>query len=337
MKDRTRNRQPPAAGDVPDPTPESVRDLGFGSRIAHEPWVRLLRRDGSYNVARRGMPRFGTVSLYGLLHRIDWWQFYLLVVAGYVCVNLLFAAAYVACGPHALRGSEATTLAGRYLEAFFFSVQTLSTVGYGTLSPHGVAANAIVSTEVLLGLGGFAVVAALFFARLARPQARIGFSDRAVIAPYGDGQAFMIRLVNTSRDELLDVEVELAYTFLEASGGRVARRFRLLPLERHRIAFFPLHWTVVHPIEATSPLHGKSQEDFIGEAAEFLVQLRAIDEAHAAPVLVRTSYRADEVAHGARFADIYERTAAGVVGIDVRRIHEIELSESIEPPEITES
>jgi inward rectifier potassium channel len=303
---------------------EAVRDLGFGARVANEPWVRLLDRDGSYNLVRKGFSRFGSVSAYGLLHRIDWWQFYLLVAAAYLGVNLLFAGAYLACGPDALRGAEAATLAGHFLEAFFFSVQTLTTVGYGTLAPAGVAANAVASGEALLGLGGFAVVAALFFARLARPQARIGFSDRAVIAPYEGTDAFEFRLVNASRDELLEVEVEVVYTFLEDREGRVARRFRRLPLERGRIVFFPLHWTVVHPIDAASPLHGKGHEDLIGEAAEFLVQVRAIDEAHAAPVLVRTSYRADEVACGARFTDIYERTAEGVVGIDVRRIHEIE-------------
>lgn len=309
---------------------EAVRDLGFGSRVANEPWIRLLDRDGSYNLVRKGSPRFGSVSLYGLLHRIDWWQFYVLVAAVYLGVNVVFAGAYLLCGPGALRGAEAATLGGRFLEAFFFSVQTLTTVGYGTLAPAGVAANAVASAEALLGLGGFAVVAALFFARLARPQARVGFSERAIIAPYQDGEAFEFRLVNASRDELLEVEVEVAYTYLEERGGGVARRFRRLTLERDRIAFFPLHWTVVHPIDPASPLRGKGPEDLIGEAAEFLVQVRAIDEAHAAPVLVRTSYRADELVWGARFTDIYERTAEGVVGIDVRRIHELEKLEAAE-------
>lgn len=310
---------------------EAVRDLGFGSRVANEPWVRLLDRDGSYNLVRKGFSRFGSVSAYGLLHRMDWWQFYLLVAGAYLVVNLLFAGAYLACGPFALQGAAAASLGGRFLEAFFFSVQTLTTVGYGALAPAGVAANVVASGEALLGLGGFAVVAALFFARLARPQARIGFSERAVMAPYEGADAFEFRLVNTSRDELLEVEVEVVYTFLEEKEGHVARRFRRLTLERERIVFFPLHWTVVHPIGAASPLHGKGHTDLIGEAAEFLVQVRAIDEAHAAPVLVRTSYRADEVACDARFTDIYERTAQGVVGIDVRRIHEIE---RVQPPEV---
>jgi inward rectifier potassium channel len=248
---------------------------------------------------------------------MDWWQFYLLVAGAYLVVSFLFAAAYLACGQGALRGAAAASPGGRFLEAFFCSVQTLTTVGYGTLAPAGVAANVVASGEALLGLGGFAVVAALFFARLARPQARIGFSERAVIAPYEGADAFEFRLVNTSRDELLEVVVEVVYTFLEEKEGKVARRLRRLSLERGRIAFFPLH--------------GKGPGDLIGEAAEFLVQVRAIAEAHAAPVLVRTSYRADEVACGARFTDIYEPTAEGVVGIDVRRIHEIE---RVQPPEL---
>ncbi len=325
--------RPPADSSAPsNPRLEALRDLGFGARVANEPWVRLLERDGSYNLVRKGQSRLGSVSLYGLLHRIDWWQFYLLVAAAYLGVNLLFAGAYLLCGAGALAGSRATDVGGRFLDSFFFSVQTLTTVGYGTLAPSGVAANVLASAEALLGLGGFAVVAALFFARLARPQARVRFSEHAVIAPYGSGKAFEFRLVNASRDELFEVEVEAAYTYLERRGDRVARRFRRLRLERDQIAFFPLHWTVVHPIDEASPLYGKDHRQLVGEAAEFLVQVRAIDEAHAAPVLVRTSYRADEVEPDVRFTDIYERTAQGVVGIDVRRIHETELPDDGPPP-----
>ncbi|MFB6368585.1 MAG: ion channel [Gemmatimonadota bacterium] len=301
-----------------------IRDLGFGSRVADQTRTRLMNHDGSFNVERRGLPRFASVSVYGFLHRIPWWQFYLLLAAAYLAANLLFAGAYLAAGPGAIEGLEAGSAWGRYWEAFFFSVQTMTTVGYGALLPGNAVADALVTLEALLGLGGFAVVAAVVFARLARPQARIGFSDRAVVAPYGEGRGFELRAVNRRRDELVQARAEVVYAHLERRDGSVTRTFHRLDLERDQIAFFPLHWTVVHPVGPDSPLHGKTRADLEAEDGEFLVQVTAVDEAHYDDVVARTSYKPDEVRWGARFRDIFERSDEGVLGIDVNRIHETE-------------
>jgi len=301
-----------------------IRDLGFGSRVADQTRTRLMNPDGSFNAERRGLPRFASVSLYGYLHRIEWWQFYLLLAAAYVAANLVFGGAYLLAGPGAVEGLEGGSPGERYLQAVFFSVQTMTTVGYGVMAPANVLANVLVTVEALLGLGGFAVVAAVVFARLARPRSDVEFSDRAVIAPYGEDRGFEFRVVNRRREELVQVHAEIVYAHLERSGDGVTRTFRRLELERDRIAFFPLHWTVVHPIDADSPLHGKTAEDMEAEDGEFLVQVRAVDEAHSDRVLRRTSYKSDEIRWGARFRDIFERTEEGVLGIDVNRIHETE-------------
>lgn len=301
-----------------------IRDLGFGSRVASQTRTRLMNHDGSFNVERRGLPRFASVSVYGYLLRIPWWQFYLLLAAAYLAVNLLFAGAYLLAGTDAVVGPDAASPGGRFLEAFFFSVQTMTTVGYGALVPGNVAANALVTVEALLGLGGFAVVAAVIFARLARPQTRVAFSDRAVVAPYGEDRGFEFRVVNRRRDELVQARAEVVYARLERRNGSVTRTFHRLELERDQIAFFPLHWTVVHPIGPESPLHGMTREDMEAEDGEFLVQVSAVDEAHYDDVVARTSYKSDEIQWGARFRDIFERSDEGVLGIDVNRIHDTE-------------
>lgn len=314
----------PEGEESPGEDPTEIRDLGFGSRVADQTRTRLMNPDGSFNVERRGLPRFASVSLYGYLHRIEWWQFYVLLAAAYVAVNLLFGGAYLLAGPDAVTGIDDGPLGQRFLQAFFFSVQTMTTVGYGVMAPASVAANALVTVEALLGFGGFAVVAAVVFARLARPRSDVEFSDCAVIAPYGEGRGFELRVVNRRRDELVQVQAEIVYAHLEPRGDGVTRTFHRLELERDRIAFFPLHWTVVHPIDADSPLYGMTQADMEAEDGEFLVQVSAVDEAHSDQVLRRTSYKADEIRWGARFRDIFERTDEGVLGIDVNRIHDTE-------------
>jgi len=160
----------------------------------------------------------------------------------------------VLAGRDALAGGAPDgSLPQRYLDAFFFSVHTLTTVGFGNLAPNNVAANILVATEALLGLGGFAVMAALVFARLAHLSVNILFSERAVIAPYRTANGFEFRIVNGGQSQLVEVEVRLVFTWLESVEGRRSREFYTLPLERRKVDFFPLHWTVVHPIDESSP------------------------------------------------------------------------------------
>lgn len=316
-----------------EPDDEELRDLGFGDRAASESRHRLLNRDGSFNVRRDGIPRLRSMSVYGSLQRIEWWQLYLLVGAAYLLVNALFAGAYLLCGPQGIEGMASGSLAGRYLEAFFFSVHTLTTVGYGTFAPRGVAANALVALEALIGLGGFAVVAAVIFARLSRPLPDLEFSERAVMAPYRDGTAFMFRFANARREQLVDVEAEVVFTWLEGRGSDRTREFRRLDLERRWLPFFPLHWTVVHPITDSSPLGDMDRRDLELRRAEFLVQITGVDEMHDAKVRARTSYRFDEIDWDARFRDIFEWSDDGQIGIDVRRVNEVEPLEAADAGE----
>jgi inward rectifier potassium channel len=236
-------------------------------------------------------------------------------------VNILFAAAYELCGPNALE--VAGVRHASYLEAFFFSVQTLATIGYGRIAPVGLAANVLVTIESLVGLLGLAMATGILFARFSRPLADIVFSHNAIVAPYKDTNAFMFRIANRRTNEVLEVQAEVVFSRLEGPQG--IRRFHALSLERPKVVFFPLSWTVVHPIDEASPLRGLTHRDLVESDAEFLILLTGIDETFSQTVQARSSYKAQEIVWGARFQDPYRRPRnGGVLSVDVGKIHAIE-------------
>jgi inward rectifier potassium channel len=314
---------------APRRTPEEQardRDLGFGAVVGRASRERLLNRDGSFNVARTGLGLLETLAPYQLLLTISWTGFLGLVALLYIAVNLVFAAAYLACGPEALLGPGREMFGGTFGRAFFFSVQTFATIGYGQLGPNGVAANLVVTVEALVGLMYQALATGLLFARFARPTASILFSRHAVVAPYPAGRALMFRIVNRRRNEIIGLEAQVLFSSMEPDGrGGSVRRYSLLPLERNKVAFFPLSWTVVHPIDETSPLAGKTPEALEQAQAEVLVLLSGIDETFEQTVHARSSYRADEIVWNARFQSMFlAMDKKSHVSVDISRIHEIE-------------
>lgn len=298
-------------------------DLGFGSVVADSTQQRLLNRDGSFNVVRKGLAWRHAVSLYYTLLSISWPRFVVVTVVLYLGVNLLFAGTYVLAGPQALTGA----LSDRpVLQAFFFSVHTLSTVGYGNIVPANLAANILVTLEITAGLFGVALVVGLVFARFSRPVAAIAFSRSAVVAPYRGGQALMFRIANLRRSQIIELQVKVSMSRAERGGsGGLERRFYSLELERSKVDFFPLSWTIVHPIDENSPLHGYGQEGCENDKAEFLILLMGTDETFSQSVHVRTSYLSSEVIWNARFERIFEfRDDGKVISMDVGRISDVE-------------
>ena len=200
------------------------RDLGFGSRIAEERNRRLLNRDGSFNVRRKGSSFLRSNSMYHMLLTVSWTRFYLLILSFNLGVNLLFASGYMLCGERALAGGSAIGLEDRFVEAFFFSVQTSATIGYGRISPEGIAANILVSVEALVGLLGFALATGLLFARFSRPGSKFVYSDKAVIAPYHETTAFEFRVANERKNELAEVQATVTLSRFEQHGGKQVRK-----------------------------------------------------------------------------------------------------------------
>jgi inward rectifier potassium channel len=302
---------------------ETPKDLGFGSVVSDESRLRLLNRDGSFNVRRTGLKYFESMSLYHTLLTISWPRLLTLISAFYVAVNLVFGALFWALGPQALNGTAAAMPEGSYLRAFFFSVQTFGTIGYGQVGPVGLVPNLLVTAESLSGLISLALITGILFARFSRPTAAIMFSNKALIAPFGEARAFEFRITNRRSNQLIDLHARVLFSRIRRLDGRANRDYAELTLERQSVVFFPLAWTVVHVIDENSPLHGVTPEQLTADESEFLVLLEGTDETFSQRVHARTSYKPTEVVWNARFADMFDRKGLqDGLSIDVGRLHD---------------
>ena len=283
---------------------------------------RTINRDGTFNVRRSGL-RWRDNNLYLQLIDMTWPRFLFFVVATFLIINLLFAVTYMGIGMEHLVGSEPEM--GAFANAFFFSVHTLTTVGYGHTYPQGAWANGIAALEASVGLLIFAVAAGLLYGRFSRPSARILFSDNALIAPYQDGTSLQFRITNVRSNVLMEVEARVLLMTVANVDGQLKRNYFDLPLERRRIYFFPLTWTVVHPIDSESPLFGKTREDLSSSAAELLILIQAFDDTFSQVVHARYSYRHDEIRWGAKFQPAFHVDSDGHLVLDLDRINEQKL------------
>lgn len=301
------------------------RDLGFGSVVATESRQRLLNQDGTFNVHRKSLRDFALRNVYHWLLTMSWWNFLGFVVLLYLGINVVFAGLFMLCGTDALIETTATAVNNHFLRAFFFSVETFGTIGYGTISPVGNVAHFLVTAESIVSILLQALVTGMFFARFSRPTAQIKFSKNIVIGPYKDVQGLMFRLVNMRTSQLIEVAAQVLLARFVEEDGRIVRRFDFLPLERDKVSFFPLAWTVVHPIDEDSPLYNATPEDLIKSDAEILILLTAIDESFSQTVHTRTSYKPEEIVWNAKFANMYNKMATDKpISIDVKKLSRIE-------------
>ena len=305
------------------------RDLGFGSIVSGQSRQRLLNPDGSFNVRRSGLPFLSSLNLFHFFLEMKWRTFLSLLLGIYFVSNVVFGLAYAAFGEMALVDTSADPTQSLFVRGFFFSVQTFATIGYGTIHPVGIIPNLLVTVESYYSLLVNALITGLVFARFARPTARLIYSDVAVVAPYRDITGLMFRLVNGRHNQLIEVTAQVMFSRLVVENGRPVRRFDLLELERRKVSFFPLAWTVVHPITPDSPLAGLTHEDLVQADAEILILMSAIDETFAQVVHTRTSYKPNQIRFGHKFASIYREVPEGEpISIDVRRLSSVERAEA---------
>ncbi|MBU0696882.1 MAG: ion transporter, partial [Bacteroidetes bacterium] len=291
-------------------------DMGFGKNPTTNN-QRLLNKDGSSNVRRKGLPFFKPHEAYNSLIYMSWNRFWVTVSISYILINLLFATIYFLLGMEHLNGSVSLTPLTKFADAFFFSAQTIATVGYGHLSPSGFITNIVAALESFIGLLTFALATGLLYGRFSRPTAKMVYSEKIIVAPYQDGKAYMFRLANLRSNQLIDLEINVMLSINISENGKPTRRFVQLELERKAIQLLTLGWTIVHPITEDSPLYGLNKRDLLDSEAEFVIFLKAFDDAFSQNVHSRTSYQASEIVFDAKFDQIIKTDEDGVFSIDI--------------------
>jgi inward rectifier potassium channel len=264
-----------------------------------------------------GAPR-GLRDLYHGLLRVPWWVALAVIVCSYLALNVLFAAAYVEVG------GIANAAPGSFADAFFFSVQTMGTIGYGAMYPATRAANALVVAESVTGLVATALATGLVFARFAQTRARVLFSARAAISPLDGVPTLMLRVGNERRNLIVDVSFQatLMRTIRTAEGVTIYRTLDL-PLVRTRAPSLSRAWNVMHRIEPGSPLHGETTESLEACEAELTLTVSGVDDTSFQLVHARHVWTARSIAWGARLADLTSDAPDGAFVIDLRRFHEV--------------
>lgn len=298
-------------------------DLGFSSKYISRT-QRLVNRDGSFNVDRKGLKFTESFNLYHWLISIHWIKFILLVSISFLIVNLIFAVLYYINGIENLGVPDNIKNINAFWEAYFFSAQTLTTVGYGRISPLNSTANIIASVESLLGLLVFAIATGLLYGRFSKPFAKIIYSKHAVVAPFKEINGFMFRTANRHKSQIIEAEVQVVFSRLENINGAEVRKFYTIKLEYEKINFFSSVWTVNHPIEEDSPLYGMTEEDMHKSEAEFLILLKGFDDTFAQTVHSRFSYRHDEIVWGAKFINIHITDNDGKVTVALDKISDFD-------------
>ncbi len=284
---------------------------------------RFVSRSGGTDVVRSGVAPRRFRDVYHSALNARWSVLLATFAAFYVMLNALFALAYVAGGD-----DIANARAGSFVDAFFFSVQTMATIGYGALAPRTIYANVLVAIEAFLGVVSFALATGLFFAKFSRPTARVLFSRVAVVAPRDGVRSLMLRMANERANQILEAQVHLALarTEMTIEGERV-RRLYDLELLRTRTPLFVLTWTVIHPIDERSPLFGLTPESLREAEGEIVVSVLGVDETFSQTIHARYSYLPDEIVWDARFADIMSQLPDGRRLVDYARFHDVVATE----------
>lgn len=283
---------------------------------------RAINKDGSFNVLRRGM-NLREKGFYLHLMSSNWPWFLAQVGLAYTLVNVVFAAVYYWIGVQWLVGAPHETRLDAFLGAFFFSVQTFTTVGYGHIAPNGIPTSAVAALEAMTGLLAFSIGTGLMYGRFSRPSARVVFSRKMAVAPFNGGQALMFRIANGRPNVLMELEATVILMTVEDGPDGPRRQYKGVHLERAKIFFLPLSWTIVHPIDDNSPLHGLGPDELEKLQVEFLILIKCFDDTFSQTVHARYSYTFDELEWESRFLPAFDITDEGDLAFDVSQLDRI--------------
>jgi inward rectifier potassium channel len=286
-------------------------DTGFGND-ASSYGGRFINRDGSFNLRKEGISFMNRFSIYHNMLTMPLWKFICVLGIFYFTINLACAFIYLWIGVDQLQGVIATTPWGKFKEAYFFSTETFTTVGYGRVNPVGDGANFAASIEALSGLLSFALATGLMYGRFSRPRAYLVFSEHALVSPYKDGMGLMFRFASyKDKHTLTDVEIRVNVGLQVHENEETVYRYYDLRLERTKVESLPMNWTVVHPIDENSPLQGFTHEDMKASDVEIYVLIRGFDDVFSNLVQQRTSYTYQEIKFNGKFIPMYRESDDG--------------------------
>ena len=286
---------------------KAVKNTGFGTN-ASSYGGRFVTKSGNANVRKTGIGFLDSISWYHTMLTIPRWKFFFIVFAFYFLVNFAFASIYYFVGVEHLNGITAVTSLDKFGQAFFFSIQTFTTVGYGHISPSGFMTSFVASIEALFGLLSFAIATGLFYGRFSKPKAHIIFSENAIIAPFQEGTALMLRLSPYKNTNLTDAEARMTLGLHIEEEGKMINKFYTLDLELEKVGSLTLSWTLVHPITENSPFYNMNENDIKTTLGEVIIFIKVFDDMYSTTVVKRASYTFDEIVYGAKFLPMFTRS-----------------------------
>ena len=300
---------------------KKLRDVDLGLSSAYSNLhARTVNKDGTFNVIRKGE----ITHIYHKLITMPWWLFLFYIFMGFTVLNGFFALIYLFIGIEHVTLTEPQGFIVDLFNMFHFSVQTMTTVGYGYMSPTGFFTSIVASLEALVGLISFGIVTGLLYGRFAKPTADIGFSNDAIITTENGQKCLQMRIANKRSHDIMDIQARLLMMYDKEIDGKRVRRYKQLDLEVSFITFMPLNWTINHIIDEKSPFSTWWKEEMKDKNMEFLLTVRAYDESFSHEVRARTSYRYDEVIWDAKWKPTHHINEKGITVFDIGKLDEFE-------------
>lgn len=303
-----------------------IPDPGFGEKIGGRS-KRLINHDGSFNVVRKGGER-GLRIVYQYLVEMNNVTFFFVILLSYIAISLVFALFFFWIGTEHLIGVKGETLVGSFMDCFYFSTQTFTTVGYGAIAPRGILASTVASFEAFTGLIFFAIATGLMYARFSKPRALLRYSSHALVSPFGNEKAIMFRLANARKNILMDVNARMIMVMRQSKEDMANRKYYSLKLEMDRVTFLPLTWTLVHKLDESSPLFQLTVEEMKELDLEIMVLITAFDDTFHQTVHSRHSYTGHEVIWNAKFIRAFKPDENGETVLDLNELDRFEMLEA---------
>ena len=298
---------------------KKIKDPGFGYQ-GRQNAKNIINKDGSSNVVHVNKTR-SLDDLYAFFIDISWLKFFLLILLVYTFINILFGLLYTLIGIEEITKSTGSFF-NDFLNGFFFSAQTLTTVGYGGIAPHGITSNLIAAFEAMIGLLSFSFITGLLYGRFSKPKAAIKFSENIILREFKDKRAVMFRLMNSRKTVMIEPKIKVTLSITDEKTEE--KKFYNLSLERDAIMYLPTVWTIVHEIDEKSPLYNFSNQEILNLNAELFMLLQYHEESFAQNVYQIYSYDFDELKVDVKYKSSYTFDENGFTILDHGTLSEVE-------------